>query len=228
MATLFIIDDDSEVLNINKKYFTNEGYEVFIFDRAATAIESLSSKKPDCILLDIMMPELDGMAAIPLIKKNSNAPVIFLTGKTSEDDKINGLLSGADDYIIKPYSLKELSARIKVQLRKSAVSNSANHVEFPPLSVDLLQHKVFYNGSEEINISNREYELIKLLISKPDESVSFEEIGTKIWNVYQSSERQSIMMMTSRLRKKLEKYSGLENCITTVYGKGYRFTPPKA
>lgn len=228
MATLFIIDDDSEVLNINKKYFTNEGYEVFIFDRAATAIESLSSKKPDCILLDIMMPELDGMSALPLIKERSDAPVIFLTGKTSEDDKINGLLSGADDYIIKPYSLKELSARIKVQLRKSQFSNSANLLEFPPISVDLLHHKVFYNGSEEINISNREYELIELLISKPDESVSFEEIGTKIWNVYQNSDRQSIMMMTSRLRKKLEKYSGLENCIATVYGKGYRFTPPKA
>lgn len=227
MYTLMLIDDDHEVLKVNKKYFQNEGYKVEIFTNAAAAVKALDSIRPDCIVLDRMMPELDGLSALPLIKKKTDVPVIFLTGKVSEDDKIEGLLSGADDYIVKPYSLKELSARIMVQLRKSDSVKSNNTLEFPPLLINLLQHKVFYNESEEINISAREYDLLLLLASKQQECVSFEEIGTGIWKVYQKSDRQSIMMMTSRLRKKLEKYSGLESCIETVYGKGYRFTPPK-
>ncbi len=225
MNTLFLIDDDAEVLMVNKKYFINERYDVKTFTSALDAISMLDSLNPVCIVLDIMMPELDGFAALPLIKEKSDAPIIFLTGKASEDDKINGLLSGADDYIVKPYSLKELSARIKVQLRKSTLNKNSNLLEFPPLSINLLTHKVYYNISEEINITNREYELLELLLSKPGKTVTFEEIGMKIWNYYQDSDRQTVMMMTSRLRKKLEKYKGLIDCIVTVYGKGYKFNP---
>lgn len=226
MNTLILIDDDFEVLQLNQKFFMNEGYDVQIYSRATEAIDALDTIHADCIVLDIMMPELNGLDALPLIKEKSSAPVIFLTGKTDEDDKINGLLSGADDYIIKPYSLRELSARIKVQIRKSEVNKQKNIIDFPPISVNILQHKVYYNRKDEIPVSRREYELIELLLSKSGECVTFEEIGMKIWNVYQESDRQSIMMMTSRLRKKLEKYSGLENCIDTVYGKGYRFLAP--
>ncbi|MCR5452431.1 MAG: response regulator transcription factor [Lachnospiraceae bacterium] len=226
MCKIMLIDDDFEVLSINRKYFSNEGYDVDIFSDAQAAIDSIDKLKPDCIILDIMMPGLNGMDALSLIRKKCSAPVIFLTGKDSEDDKINGLLGGADDYMVKPYSLKELSARIKVQLRKNSNSKKNDFLSFPPISVDIMNHKLFYNDTDEISISQREYELFYLLVSNANIETPFEEIGMKIWNYYQKSDRQSIMMITSRLRKKLEKYKGLENCIETIYGKGYRFVPP--
>lgn len=224
MKTLMLIDDDYEVLTINQKYFQNEGYDVLIFENAIEAIEALDTENVDCIILDIMMPHLDGMSALPLIRKKSSAPVIFLTGKDSEDDKINGLLSGADDYMIKPYSLKELSARIKVQLRKTTPVSKSNILSFPPLTIDKMKHKAFYDQSEEINISNREYDLLLLFASHPGETITFRQIAESMWKSYNDDDRKTIMVTTSRLRKKLERYKGLENCIETVYGKGYKFT----
>ena len=223
MHKLMLIDDDKEVLLLNQKYFEKEGYEISVFENAADAIAAIPKKKPDCILLDIMMPNLDGMSALLEIRKITDCPVIFLTGKDTEEDRVNGLLSGADDYIVKPYSLKELSARIMVQLRRKAPLPDSNKRSFPPLTINLMQRKVYYNEAEEINLSNREYELLLLLTETPNKVVTFEDIGNAIWNVYQDSDRRSIMVMMSRLRKKLELYQGLEDCIETAYGKGYTF-----
>ena len=227
MDILMLIDDDYEVLVVNQKYFQNEGYKVCIFKDALTALDALNTIHPSCIILDVMMPGIDGMQALPRIRNLCDAPIIFLTGKDSEDDKISGLLSGADDYMIKPYSLKELSARIKVQLRKSSASSaSSNIISYEPLSIDVMKHKVFYNTSDEISLSNREYELLNFLVTHSGDVIDFETIGLRIWGVYNNEDRKSIMVMTSRLRKKLERYKGLENCIETVYGKGYKFIPP--
>ncbi|SKB63705.1 DNA-binding response regulator, OmpR family, contains REC and winged-helix (wHTH) domain [Lachnospiraceae bacterium] len=225
MHKLMMIDDDREVLLLNQKYFENEGYKISVHDNAADALRMIPKEKPDCILLDVMMPGLDGFSALPEIRKLTDCPVIFLTGKDTEEDRVKGLLSGADDYIVKPYSLKELSARILVQLRRRIPLPSTDQRSFPPLTINLMQRKVYYNETEEINLSNREYELLLLLTEKPDHIVTFEDIGNAIWNVYQESDRRSIMVMMSRLRKKLELYKGLEDCIETAYGKGYSFIP---
>lgn len=221
-----LIDDDHDVLLLNQKYFQRAGYEVSVHENAENAIEALKSLHPDCILLDVMMPGINGFEALKHIRAYSQAPVIFLTGRDSEDDKINGLLSGAEDYIVKPYSLRELSARIQVQLRKHPHTTPAisGVFSFPPISINLVQHKVFYNLSDEIILSNREYELLYLLVSHNREVISFAEIGNKIWGTYLDNDRKSIMVIASRLRKKLAKYKGLENAIETAYGKGYRFT----
>lgn len=225
MSLLMLIDDDIDVLDLNKSYFEKEGFEVVTFDRVRDAVKALSSLSPDCILLDIMMPELDGLSALPMIKERTSAPVIFLTGKDTDDDKVSGLLLGADDYVVKPYSLKELSARITVQLRKRKEVKNNNVIYYPPLKIDLINHKVFCND-EEIPLSNREFELLYLLASHPGKIITFEEIGLSIWKIYQETDRRSIMVMASRLRKKLESYNGLSNLIETSYGKGYKFIIP--
>ena len=227
MNSIMLIDDDKDVIKINSDYLTGEGYKVDIYYTADDAIAALSSHSPDCILLDIMMPGTDGLSAVPIIKKLTAAPIILLSGRRSEDDRVNGLLSGADDYMVKPYSLKELAARIKLQIRKKTHTKTANTISYPPLQIKLLEHKVFYNGDIEIALSNREYELLFMLVSSPGEVISFEQIGMKVWGVYQESDRRSIMVMASRLRKKLEGYNGLENCLETSYGKGYKFVIPK-
>ncbi len=227
MNSIMLIDDDKDVIKINSDYLTGEGYLVDIYYNADDAISALSSRNPDCILLDIMMPGTDGLSAVPIIKKLTSSPIILLSGRGSEDDRVNGLLSGADDYMVKPYSLKELAARIKLQIRKKNHTKTANTISYPPLQIKPLEHKVFYNDDTEIALSNREYELLFMLVSSPGEVISFEKIGLQIWGIYQESDRRSIMVMASRLRKKLEDYNGLENCLETSYGKGYKFVIPK-
>lgn len=224
MAKIMLIDDDLEVLDINCKYFQKKGYCVSTQNSAVQALEAIPSFAPDCIILDVMLPELSGFDAFPKIRKLTKAPVIFLTGRTEENDKITGLLLGADDYMVKPYSLRELEARIIVQLRKNTVSSSSR-LEFPPLSIDTTSHKVFYNDSEEILISKREYEFLYLLAAKPQETLLFQTIGEAFWGTYSEADRRTIMVIASRLRKKLGSYKGLENYIETVWSKGYKFTP---
>lgn len=225
MAKIMLIDDDLEVLDINCKYFQKKGYCVSTQNSALQAIKAIPGFQPDCIILDVMLPELSGFDAFPKIRKITKAPVIFLTGRTEENDKITGLLLGADDYMVKPYSLRELEARIIVQLRKNTAASSSSRLEFPPLSIDTTSHKVFYNDSEEILISKREYEFLSLLAAKPQETLPFQTIGEAFWGTYSEADRRTIMVIASRLRKKLGSYKGLENYIETVWSKGYKFTP---
>lgn len=225
MAKLMLVDDDKEVLQLNYKYFTKKGYDVSAQISAVSALKEIPVFQPDCIVLDVMLPKLSGFEAFPKIRKLTAAPVIFLTGRTEENDRINGLLLGADDYMIKPYSLRELEVRIMVQLRKNNISNTKNHLEFPPLSIDITSHKVFYNENEEIILSNREYEFLYLLVTHPRETLTFSFIGETLWGTYSDSDRRTIMVIASRLRKKICSYSGLENIIETVWSQGYQFIP---
>lgn len=139
MPNLLLIDDDKEVLKINAKYFIQDGYTVKAATNARTAYKLLKDYTPDCIVLDVMMPGIDGFKACTELKKLCQAPVIFLTGRDSEDDKVQGLLLGADDYMIKPYSLRELSARIQVLIRRYQKTSvvSAAVLEYPPLRLEL-------------------------------------------------------------------------------------------
>lgn len=233
MYKILLIDDDAEVLDINKKFLMKEGYQVAASTSAIKAISVLKKQPCDCIILDVMMPEISGFDACAKIREFTDTPIIFLTGKSAEDDRINGLMLGADDYIVKPYSLKELSLRINALMRRrQAVSSAAKEetpstiLSFPPLRIDTVAHKVFCN-EEEISLSNREFSLLHLLASHPEKTITFEDIGTQIWGSYSETDRRSIMVNTSRLRKKLEDYPELDGMIETVWSEGYKFIPKK-
>lgn len=233
MYKILFIDDDKDVLDINHKYFRQKGWQVLSATSAKEGYQFIKSFNPDCIILDVMMPEINGFSACKTFRNITNVPIIFLTGRVSEDDKIQGLLLGADDYVTKPYSLRELAARIESNIKRhqaiSALSvQSANDfiLHFPPLSIDINAHKAFYNN-EEILLSNREFELLLFLAEHNNKPVTFEAIGQKIWGSFSDSDRRSIMVNTSRLRKKLDQYNGLENIIETVWSKGYKFNYKK-
>ncbi len=233
MYKILLIDDDAEVLDINKKFLMKEGYQVAVSTSALKAISVLKKQPCDCIVLDVMMPEINGFDACAKFREFTDTPIIFLTGKSSEDDRINGLMVGADDYIVKPYSLKELSLRINALMRRrtavsaaAATTVPATTLSFPPLQIDTLEHKVYCNR-EEISLSNREFSLLHLLVSNPQKTITFEEIGKKIWGTYAEADRRSIMVNTSRLRKKLEAYPELDGMIETVWSEGYKFIPKK-
>lgn len=230
MYKILFIDDDQDVLNINSKYFHQQGWEVFTASSATEGRKIIQNSNPDCIILDVMMPEVNGFSACKTFRNITNVPIIFLTGRVSEDDKVQGLLLGADDYVTKPYSLRELSARITANIKRhqtiTALSKEAANdfvLHFPPLSIDINAHKVFCQD-EEIPLSNREFELLLFLAKHKNETVTFEVIGKQIWGSYSDSDRRAIMVNTSRLRKKLDQYNGLENIIETVWSKGYKFT----
>lgn len=224
MPTLLLIDDDKEVLTINTKYFKQLHYEVTAVTNARSALTLLQTFSPDCIIMDVMMPGMDGFKACTKIKEISSAPIIFLTGKDTEDDKIQGLLLGADDYMVKPYSLRELEARIQVLIRRyqNIPAVKPNILEYPPLRLDLSKHKAYYQD-DEISLSNKEYDLLYLLAASPNRVFTFEEIGNAIWNTYLESDRKTIMVTASRLRKKLDAYPGLSHFIETVWSQGYQF-----
>lgn len=222
MANLLFIDDDTEISTINGKYFTKQGHIVKTAADAKSGIRLLKDFRPDCIILDVMMPEQNGFETCQIIRTHSSCPIIFLSGCTSEDDKINGLMLGANDYMVKPYSFRELSARIQVQLRTNMGVANKSVLSYPPLTLDFVAHKAFHN-KEEIPLSKREYELLYLLVSQPNQAITFEEIGTAMWKYYSEADRRTIMVTASRLRKKIEDYPGLTNMIETVWSKGYKF-----
>lgn len=227
MAKLLLIDDDSDVLQINKNFLTRQGYEVITSNDPVTSIRTLKKHRPDCIILDVMMPGLNGFESCSRIRSMTDAPFIFLTGVTSEAARLKGFQLGADDYITKPYSLKELSARINVVLRRTKHQlSAANEISYPPLRLDLTLHKAYYD-SQEIALSNREYELLYHLMANPKKTLTFEKLGNLIWGTYSASDRRTIMVTASRLRKKLSYYEGLDDVITTVWSEGYQFHAAK-
>lgn len=221
--SLLLVDDDREVLHIHGEYLRRKGYLVYLAMNAAEALKVLDQVEVHCIVLDVMMPGMDGFEAIEALRKKTNAPVLFLTGRGAENDRIKGLSLGAEDYITKPCSLKELALRIQIRIRRSLPTLQQDTcVEFPPLRVNLTERKVFHE-EEEIYLSNREYELLVMFVRNPGRELTFEEIGLKIYGTYLEEDRKNIMVTASRLRKKLEGYVGLEHMIETVWGKGYRF-----
>ncbi len=225
MATILLIDDDKEVLSINKKYLSGEGYTVYATDEPLKGIAFVKKNPVDCIVLDVMMPKMNGYDVCSKIREFSSVPIIFLTGKSSEDDKIQGLVTGGDDYIVKPYSLRELNARILVILRRTnavAKAPDSNVLAFQNLEIDKIAHKATYKG-EDLGLANREYEVLLYLATHPDKEVTFAELGNALFGSYQESDRRSVMVNVSRLRKKMSIDFELENMLETVWSKGYKF-----
>lgn len=223
MYRVLLVDDDREVLEINKEFLQGKGYAVLTADSVAAAAAVIKKKQPDCIVMDVMMPKISGFEGFAYLRRLTGAPILFLTGKTAEEDRIRGLSLGADDYIVKPCSLEELSLRIMINIRRQKKSAAQTGVlDFSPLKIHLLTHQVFYN-EEEIFLSNKEYDLLVCLARHPKETMTFQQIGLEFTGSYIDADRKNLMVTASRLRKKLEGYVGLEHMIETVWGKGYCF-----
>lgn len=223
MYRVLLIDDDSDMLSLTGEYLKTKGYAVDTAVSVMAALECIIKAQPDCIVMDVMMPEIDGYDGIIELKGMTDAPVLFLTGKADEADKIKGLSLGADDYIVKPCSLQELSLRIQIHIRRNKTSERKSGVmEFPPLRIELMTHKAYYND-DEIPLSNREFDMLVSLAKNSGRTMTFEELGKVLFGTYLDSDRKNVMVCASRLRKKLEGYVGLEKMIETVWGKGYCF-----
>lgn len=225
-ATLLLIDDDSALLEVNGKYLAGQGFKVFTSSNPLNGLNLVKTKKPDLIIIDVMMPTMNGYELCSKIREFSNVPIVFLTGKASEDDKIKGLVTGGDDYLIKPFSLKELKARIDALLRRVSLFSSPktdnNTLFFGDLKINIALHKGFYLD-KDLQLTNRDYDILMYFCNHPNRVITFEELGKALLGVYTELDRRTIMVNVSRLRKKMDIDQSLYNMIETVWSKGYKF-----
>ena len=221
MYNLLLIDDDREMLKITEAGFRERGYRAKSMDNGERAITYIEKYTPDCIILDVRMPGANGFEVCRKIRKFSNIPVIFLTGSVSEDDKVKGLLLGADDYVEKPYSFRELEARVRAAVRRAQASLPGKLV-FPPLEIDVKAHRASCDG-EDLLLTTQEYDILYFLATSKKDVVTYMDIGTQVWGSFRDQDRSTVMVIISRLRKKLEVNPVSARMIETVWSKGYRF-----
>lgn len=223
---ILIIDDDIELCRLLKKCMETEGYEA---DLAHTGIEGLKLIKTyeyHLIILDIMMPEVDGITTLTQLRKTKNTPVLILTARDHEMDIVLGLKSGADDYITKPFSLSELTARAQSLIRRYLVLGAApkRHMRmaFGPLLIDPQHMRATYNN-EDLGLTRKEYDLLYFLSSNPGRIFTKKQIYQNVWQDEYAYDDNNIMVHIRRLRKKIEPDPENPLYIITVWGMGYKF-----
>ncbi len=218
---MLVIDDELGILNFIKLYFVDKGYEVLVANCGMEALQKLCYK-PDLILLDIMMPDMDGIELCQLIRNKVGCPILFLSAKIEEQDRIRGLSVGGDDYIIKPFSIEELYARVEAHLRREKRKDSNATVKyFENMWIDYTAKQVGYDN-EVIHLTKKEFNIVELLSLNKGQVFSKERIYEHIWGYYAEGDADiAITEHIKRIRKKFDKI-GIEY-IETIWGIGYRW-----
>lgn len=222
MALIYILEDDRNIREIEEIALKNADYEVVSFETAAEFGKRLRERVPDLLLLDLMLPDADGLRLVTQLRQNvmtMSLPVIMVTAKTTEIDKVRGLDSGADDYLTKPFSVMELISRVKALLRRSMKGLKERVITIGEISLDVERRKVTVAG-ERCELTYKEYELLKLLMNNAGIVTPREEILSKVWETDFEGESRTIDMHIKTLRQKL---GSSANRIKTVRNVGYLF-----
>ncbi len=226
---VLVVDDEKNIVSILAFNLKKEGYEVITASDGRQAVEAAFKEDPDLILLDIMMPELNGFEVCKKIREKMNTPIIMLTARAEELDKVLGLELGADDYVTKPFSVRELIARVKANLRRKPESNSAskddesdNLLKFKDIVIDMDKYEVRKRGIP-LELTLREYELVKFLASQKSQIFSRENLLEKVWGYEYYGDLRTVDVTIRRLREKLEDDPSKPEYIMTKRGVGYYF-----
>ena len=221
---ILIVDDDENICELLRLYLEKDGFETIVANDGEQAVDYASKYSPDLILLDIMLPKLDGWQVCREIRKTSETPIIMLTAKGETFDKILGLELGADDYVSKPFDTKEVIARIKAVLRRSHESDKSsqvNEVRYDKLRINLTNYELVVNGVK-IDTPPKELELIYHLASNPNRVYTRDQLLDEVWGFDYYGDSRTVDVHVKRLREKLENVSD-EWCLKTVWGVGYKF-----
>lgn len=216
---ILIIEDELRIRFLLRDYFSKEGFNIIEAEDGDLGLKAFQSNKVDLILLDIMMPNIDGITVLQTIRKVSNVPIILLTAKSEEDDKLFGYEVGADDYMTKPFSPKILIAKVKALLKRTSQNKSNVENDFNGLTINKLSHEVKINN-EIINLSPKEFELLTYLADNKGIALSRDTILDKVWGIDYYGDIRTVDTNIKRLREKLKEKSSY---IITVRGSGYRF-----
>lgn len=218
---ILIVDDENSILDLLTLQFQLEGYLVYTADNAKTALEKLLHS-PDLILLDINMEGMDGLALCTAIRDHVSVPILFLTARVSDTDKVNGLLAGGDDYITKPFSMQELLARVQAHLRREERSHVKTKGRFSEeLVIDYGSRSVYVKGNR-VELSNKEFEIIRLLSMHAGQVFGRERIYERIWGYEGMGDDSVIKEHIRKIRRKLAAFTE-NNYIETVWGVGYKW-----
>lgn len=233
--SILIVDDEQPIVDILVYNLRKEGYNTIEASDGLTAVDIALEKKPDLILLDIMLPKLDGLSVCKRIKNSLNVPILMLTAKDGEIDKILGLELGADDYITKPFSVRELVARVKANLRKVEVGSNNNIIKqnapeenkkheskitIGELELDLDKFETKVRG-KVIDLTLREFEVLKYLASQPDQVVTREVLLEKVWGYEYYGDIRTVDVTVRRIREKIERDTSAPKLLITKRGVGY-------
>lgn len=222
-SKVLIVDDDQNICNLLRLYLEKEGFTPILAYSGTEALEKFGKEQPDIVLLDIMLPEIDGFKVCREIRKNSDCPIIMLTAKSETFDKVLGLELGADDYIVKPFETKEVIARIHAVLRRTAVSdeNEIKEVCYDNLVINLTNYELRVKG-ELINTPPKELELLYHLASNPNQMFSRDQLLDEVWGYDYCGESRTIDVHIKRIREKIDGASEKWE-LRTVWARGYKF-----
>jgi len=234
--TVLVVDDEKAIVDILRFNLEKEGFDVLSAYEGPEGLRAARESDPDLILLDVMLPGMDGFEVCRTLRsEGNNVPIIMITAREEETDKVFGLELGADDYITKPFSLRELIARVRTNIRRAATGqpptagtesgDGENILRRGPLVIDLDRHCVF-RGGRELELTQREYELIKFLASSPGRVFSRQELMTEVWRYDYYGDLRAVDVAVRRLREKLEDNPAEPVYVMTRRGAGYYFSEP--
>ena len=226
---ILVVDDEQEIADLVEIYLVSDGYKVFKASNAQDGLDILDKEDIHLCLLDIMMPGMNGLEMCKKIRETNNIPIIMLSAKSTDLDKILGLGTGADDYVVKPFNPLELTARVKSQLRRYTQLNPnsnvhetvKNEISIRGLTINKDNHKVTVYD-EEVKLTPIEFDILYLLASNPGKVFSTDEIFEKVWNEKVYEANNTVMVHIRRLRGKMKEDERQDKIITTVWGVGYK------
>ncbi|MGG3468034.1 response regulator transcription factor [Neobacillus pocheonensis] len=223
---ILLVDDERRIIEVLEAYLEREGYEIHSADNGIDALKKVKTISPDLIILDLMLPDISGEEVCRLVRKESEVPILMLTAKSAEDDRINGIVMGADDYLTKPFSPREVVVRVQAILRRVKKTEKVERLEFngKKLAIDLDKKEVTVNG-QYVTLTPLEYKLLTNMATNPGRVYSRMDLLEKIQDegMYYEGYERSVDTHIKNLRKKIELDSRQPNFIVTVFGMGYKF-----
>ncbi|MEH7374854.1 response regulator transcription factor [Neobacillus drentensis] len=223
---ILLVDDERRIIEVLEAYLVREGYEIHSADNGIDALKKVKTLNPDLIILDLMLPDISGEEVCRLVRKESDVPILMLTAKSAEDDRINGIVMGADDYLTKPFSPREVVVRVQAILRRVKKSEKVERLEFngKSLVIDLIKKEVTVKG-DYITLTPIEYKLLTNMAVNPGRVYSRMDLLEKIQDegMYYEGYERSVDTHIKNLRKKIEMDSRQPDFIVTVFGMGYKF-----
>ncbi len=221
MYKILVVDDEKDVVSLLKDYFEMNGYEICVAYSGEEAIRK-AAFQPDIILLDVNMPDMDGLSVCSRIREYVPCPILFLTARVEDSDKIRGFSAGGDDYILKPFSIEELGARVAAHIRREHRNTAKVNVRFwGKLAIDYSARTVTVDG-EQVSFARKEFEIIELLSLNPGQVFDRERIYERVWGYDAEGDAGVVTEHIRRIRSKLRAF-GEENHLETVWGMGYKW-----
>jgi len=221
--TVLLVEDEPDIVALLTDFLAVEGFGVVAAADAPEAIAALDRNGVDCVVLDVMLPGASGFDVCRRIRERSDVPLLFLSARGEDGDKLRGLALGADDYIVKSATPAEVVARVKAVLRRASNGRATSRLRYGRLEVDLAAHEALIDG-QPVALTAREFELLTLFVTHPRQALTREQIFEQVWGSW--GDRSAVSVYVRRLREKLEAEPRNPELLVTVWGVGYRFDPP--